>query len=157
MRRLKLKEVKFYEPVRLGDGIGTRATCPSEPPSVPLGGMCPRWHCPRGVAWKLGRCWGQSWPRFGVAGDEMAGKGCVWGRFLVCPGQSWSSLCEGGRYGREDDRTEGEKDRPQGIPLTLGPRPCAGSPEDSPQVIRLPASLTALLVGCATLGHGFAL
>lgn len=38
-----------------------------------------------------------------------------------------------------------------------GPWPYAGSPEGSPQVVRLPASLTALLVGCVTLGHGFAL
>lgn len=71
--KLRFTEVSVNEPVRHGEGVGTQAVCPLEPPSVLLGEMCPGWHCPRRVPWKLGRYCGQSWAGLGMAGEEMAG------------------------------------------------------------------------------------
>lgn len=99
MRKQRFKEVKFNEPMRHGEKIGTQATCPSEPPSFQRGETCPRWHCPKRVAWKLERYWPQSWPGFRAAGDEKVEKGCVLERFLVCL-LGWQSglwLCDGDR------------------------------------------------------------
>lgn len=116
--------------------------------------MCPRWHSPKRVAWKLERYWPQSWPGFRAAGDEKVEKGCVLGRFLVCL-LGWQSglwLCDGDRQIGMKEGVNPPRVRKIGLSgfLSLwGPLPMLEVQEAVPRPPT--ASLIALLAGCVTL------
>lgn len=140
--------------MRHGDEIGTQATCPSEPPSFLLGEMCPRWHCPKRVAWKPERFWPQSWPGFTAVGNETEETCCVLGRFLVCL-LAWQSglwLCDGDRQIGMEEGVKPLRVRKidlSGFLSLRGSLPMLEVQEAAPRPPT--ASLTALLAGRVTL------